>query len=306
MPLPDSTAWSTCSRSRRRRPASSGSTPATRRLVDGAFGAHSWLRAAGVRAAGLARPARRCRGCAARCRVTAPRSARIDVDRLDAGRMPRRTRGSRCWSPTTAPRWTSYARADPLRRRPDRRRAAAARCGSPCSPPGPRDQQLRRQPGVRRRAHRATSLPRLLEAFPTDHRPVLSGQSLGGLAALHAAWTSPGTFGGLLLQSGSFFTAGARRPGVRRTPHWAAVTGFVALRARRHARAAPGAAAGSTITCGTAEENLANNRLMARPARRHRASTSTWGEVRQGHTWTCWRDPLDPHLTDLLHGGVGG
>ena len=26
----------------------------------------------------------------------------------------------------------------------------------------------------------------------------------------------------------------------------------------------------------------------------------TWGEVRQGHTWTCWRDLLDPHLTDLL------
>jgi enterochelin esterase-like enzyme len=25
-----------------------------------------------------------------------------------------------------------------------------------------------------------------------------------------------------------------------------------------------------------------------------------WGEVRDGHTWTCWRDTLDPHLTDLL------
>jgi len=25
-----------------------------------------------------------------------------------------------------------------------------------------------------------------------------------------------------------------------------------------------------------------------------------WGEVRQGHTWTCWRDTLDPYLTDLL------
>jgi enterochelin esterase-like enzyme len=26
----------------------------------------------------------------------------------------------------------------------------------------------------------------------------------------------------------------------------------------------------------------------------------SWGEVRQGHTWTCWRDSLDPHLGDLL------
>ena len=22
--------------------------------------------------------------------------------------------------------------------------------------------------------------------------------------------------------------------------------------------------------------------------------------MRDGHTWTCWRDSLDPHLTDLL------
>ena len=54
-----------------------------------------------------------------------------------------------------------------------------------------------------------------------------------------------------------------------------------------------------TLTCGTAEENLANNRLMAD----HLTATGVdvaWGEVRQGHTWTCWRDLLDPHLTDLL------
>jgi enterochelin esterase family protein len=62
--------------------------------------------------------------------------------------------------------------------------------------------------------------------------------------------------------------------------------------------AAPGAPP-VTMTCGTAEENLANNRLMAAEL----ASTGidvSWGQVRQGHTWTCWRDSLDPHLTDLL------
>ena len=53
------------------------------------------------------------------------------------------------------------------------------------------------------------------------------------------------------------------------------------------------------FTCGLAEENLANNRLM----HNHLDALgvpATWGEVRQGHTWMCWRDTLDPHLGDLL------
>ena len=49
-------------------------------------------------------------------------------------------------------------------------------------------------------------LPAIQERHATAHRPVLLGQSLGALAALHAAWTAPGTFAGLMLQSGSFFT----------------------------------------------------------------------------------------------------
>ncbi len=39
-------------------------------------------------------------------------------------------------------------------------------------------------------------VPALLDAVPTDGRPVLMGQSLGALAALHAAWTSPGSSAG--------------------------------------------------------------------------------------------------------------
>ena len=53
------------------------------------------------------------------------------------------------------------------------------------------------------------------------------------------------------------------------------------------------------MTCGSAEENHANNRLL----REHLARTGvqvTWAEARQGHTWTCWRDLLDPALTGLL------
>lgn len=161
--------------------------------------------------------------------------------------------------------------------------------------PGARNQRYAANPAYAA-ALTGHVLPRLREVCPTRHRPVLIGQSLGGLAALHAAWTSPGTFGGLLLQSGSFFTPelDGQESGFE---HWRAVTGFVAS-LHAASTAAPGVPP-MTLTCGTAEENLANNRLMAD----HLAATGvpvTWGETRQGHTWTCWRDLLDPHLTDLL------
>jgi enterochelin esterase family protein len=139
-------------------------------------------------------------------------------------------------------------------------------------------------------------VPGLLEASPTGHRPVLAGQSLGGLAALHAAWTSPGCFAGLFLQSGSFFTP-ELDPQESGFEFWDEVTGFVAslLAASTAAPDAPVVA----LTCGSGEENHANNVQL----RDHLAATGmtvAWGEVRQGHTWTCWRDSLDPHLTDLL------
>ena len=55
----------------------------------------------------------------------------------------------------------------------------------------------------------------------------------------------------------------------------------------------------TTLTCGTAEENHANNLAMRDQLSRVGVETG-WGEIRDGHTWTCWRDTLDPHLTDLL------
>jgi enterochelin esterase-like enzyme len=146
------------------------------------------------------------------------------------------------------------------------------------------------------RALTARVVPAVTDAVVTEGRPVLIGQSLGAVAALHASWTSPTTFGGLLLQSGSFFTA-ELDPQESGFEHWHQVTGFVAG-IRAASQAAPGAPP-TTLTCGTAEENHANNRAM----RDHLADVgieTAWGEVRDGHTWTCWRDTLDPHLTDLL------
>ena len=139
-------------------------------------------------------------------------------------------------------------------------------------------------------------LPAITDAFETSHRPVLVGQSMGALAALHTAWTAPGTFAGLMLQSGSFFTA-EHDPQEADYAYFGQVTGFVAtvLAAQQAAPRPPEVA----MTCGTAEENFANN-LAMRDHLRAVGMNVSWGEVRQGHTWTCWRDSLEPHLGDLL------
>jgi enterochelin esterase-like enzyme len=161
--------------------------------------------------------------------------------------------------------------------------------------PGNRNKRYAANPAYAR-ALTTRLLPALLEAVPTRGKPVLVGQSLGALAALHAVWTSPSTFAGLFLQSGSYFTP-QLDPQESGFEFWPQVTGFVAtLHAAQHA--APGAPP-VTLTCGTAEENYANNLAMCDQLQRVGVETA-WGERRDGHTWSCWRDTLDPYLTDLL------
>lgn len=160
---------------------------------------------------------------------------------------------------------------------------------------GPRNKRYAANPAYAR-ALRNRLVPALADAVPCQGRPVLIGQSLGAVAALHAAWTGPSTFAGLFLQSGSYFTVDLD-PQESGFEFWSAVTGFVA---GVHAaeQAAPDAPL-TTLTCGTAEENHANNLAMRDTLTRVGVETA-WGELRDGHTWTCWRDALDPHLTDLL------
>ncbi len=162
--------------------------------------------------------------------------------------------------------------------------------------PGPRRNQRYSANPRYARALATRLLPALAEAVPCVGKPVLMGQSLGALAALHAVWTSPQDFAGAFVQSGSFFTADLD-PQESGFEHWREVTSFVAS-IRAAEQAAPEAPP-TTLVCGTAEENHANNLAM----RDHLAAVGVevgWGEVRDGHTWTCWRDTLDPHLTDLL------
>jgi enterochelin esterase family protein len=122
------------------------------------------------------------------------------------------------------------------------------------------------------------------------------GASLGALAMLHAHRRHPRSFDGLLLQSGSFFRQrwDKQEAGF---PRYRRITRFVGTVLRGGGddpRPIPVA-----ITCGSAEENLANNRAVAAALREQ--SYPVWvGEVRDGHNWTAWRDSFHPHLPVLL------
>ena len=144
------------------------------------------------------------------------------------------------------------------------------------------------------RALVGAALPRLRTELGTDRPVVAAGASLGALAMLHAQRRHPEAFAGLLLQSGSFFQPRFDRQesGFRRYLRIVRFTGRVR-------RATDGPAVPTVLTCGTGEENLANNRDMAAALRAH-GYPATLVEVPDAHTWIGWRDALDPHLTDLL------
>jgi len=112
---------------------------------------------------------------------------------------------------------------------------------------------------------------------------------------LHAHRRHPRAFDGLFLQSGSFFRQ--RWDKVESSfPRYRRITRFVGtiLRDDDTVRRIP-----VGLTCGTAEENLSNNRAVAAALAGHGYPTQLV-EVRDAHNWTCWRDGFDPALTDLL------
>jgi enterochelin esterase-like enzyme len=119
------------------------------------------------------------------------------------------------------------------------------------------------------------------------------GVSLGGLAMLHAQRRDPAGFAGLFLQSGSFFLP-RLDPQERGFVRYQRIIRFVGRVMRE-----PGTPVPTAMTCGTVEENLANNRCLAGSLRAHGWPVSL-AEVPDGHNFTAWRDALDPHLVDLL------
>jgi enterochelin esterase-like enzyme len=121
------------------------------------------------------------------------------------------------------------------------------------------------------------------------------GTSLGALAMLHAHCRRPGTFGGLFLQSGSFFVP-SLDPQERRFPYYRRITAFTAA---LRADGVPGHPVPVMMTCGLIEENIANNRLML-AVLRSAGYPAALHEVRAAHNFTAWRDALHPWLAELL------
>jgi enterochelin esterase-like enzyme len=148
-------------------------------------------------------------------------------------------------------------------------------------------------------AQYAAALARELLPEIGSHAPhrvrVGVGASLGALAMLHAHIRHPKSFDALLLQSGSFFRQRFDKH-ERDFPRYRRITRFVGtvLRGVDVTRPIPVA-----ITCGSAEENRANNEAVAN-ALIYQRYTAWISVVRDAHTWTCWRDAFDPHLRALI------
>jgi len=141
-------------------------------------------------------------------------------------------------------------------------------------------------------------LPAVRTAQGTDATAVALGASLGALALLHAQSRYPYLFGGMFLQSGSFFQ---HRFDAQESsfPAYRRIVRFIAgVRRRRH-RASPGGAPVPTvITCGAAEENLANNRDMA-DALRKQGYPLRLIEMPDAHNLVAFRDAWHPLLAEL-------
>lgn len=159
--------------------------------------------------------------------------------------------------------------------------------------PGHRDERYSAD-GAYTRALCLAVLPRLRAETPVTAM-VGVGASLGALAMLHAQRSDAGCLDALFLQSGSFFHP-RHDSHERRFARYDRVVRSVdaVLRASGHPRPVP-----TVMTCGTLEENLANNRIMAR-ALAAQGYDVTLREVRDVHSYTAWRDAFDPALTRLL------
>jgi enterochelin esterase family protein len=125
------------------------------------------------------------------------------------------------------------------------------------------------------------------------------GTSFGAVSALSTAVRFPGTYGSLLLQSGSFLYSDPRvhhGEGTEFDP----VVHFIA-----HYRAAPvRAAERAFISCGACEDLVDANRGML-PIFRSTGMKINYVESPDGHSWEAWRDHLGPGLCWLFPGDPG-
>jgi enterochelin esterase family protein len=165
--------------------------------------------------------------------------------------------------------------------------------------PGARDDRYSADPAYTT-ALATQVLPRLHHELGTTGPVVVMGASLGALASLQVQRRHPDRVAGLFLQSGSFFTAELDACEAD-FPHFARIVAAVAA---VHADRPPGRPVPTVLTCGAAEENLANNRLLA-AALSAQGYPASLREMPDAHNYVAWRDAFDPHLADLLTGVWG-
>jgi enterochelin esterase-like enzyme len=139
----------------------------------------------------------------------------------------------------------------------------------------------------------------LTRRLPILDRPqarCLMGASFGAVAAFSTAWRYPGTWGRLLLQSGSFaFTDIGKRN--RRGPLFDRIVEFVNV-----VRDEPKAVSERVfISCGVYESLIYENRSLA-PLLDATGMQVKFVEARDGHNWENWRDRLREGLSWLFPG----
>jgi enterochelin esterase family protein len=146
------------------------------------------------------------------------------------------------------------------------------------------------------RALYADVVPGLRQAVAVEGAPVGIGASLGALAMLVTQRGARGAFGALFLQSGSFFMPhfDSHEAGFARYPRIVRAVRRILHARDEHADPVP-----VQLTCGAKEENVFNNRVMAR-ALAEQGYEARLDEVPGMHNYTSWRDAFDPHLTRLL------
>lgn len=175
---------------------------------------------------------------------------------------------------------------------------AIAPCRAVFVKPAARNEEYAANP--RTAAYLADGLPRALaDRLPWPREPkqrIAVGVSLGALCLLHAHFIHPNHFGGLILQSGSFFQpqTDSMEAGF---PYFESITSFVSRAlgsAGREITRIP-----MHMTCGKGEENDPNNHFMAEALTRQ-GFPLTFFEQPDAHNWTCWRDSIGTGLMRML------
>ena len=160
--------------------------------------------------------------------------------------------------------------------------------------PGERDDRYSANPAYA--SDLATAVVPALAAVSPATTTIGMGTSLGALAHAPRPPRAPGARRPAVPPVRQLLRPAPRRPRVVASPATTAWSAFVGA-----VREAGGAArpVPTVLTCGGAEENVHNNRLLA-------ATLAAQGydvalhEVDDVHNWTAWRDALEPHLTGLI------